>query len=253
MAAGATAAAVLIGGDGRVASTDGDRRWMIEIAAPSGSSAVDRIEVGDGAVATSGCRRDHLIDPVTREFVRSDDVIQVSVLAGTGASAEALTKAVLIGGDRASPKRSIAKESECSRVGADGRLSANATWRRHRPARERAVGVNEQLWWYLARSAGMAAAALMVGALVLGVLAATRALKDIDRPAWLVALAPVVQRAHGDRRRDPSRRPRRRQLRALRTRRVARARYLVVAPGGRLVRGRSRSTCSPSSTSRHWR
>ena len=48
--------------------------------------------------------------------------------------------------------------------------------------------MNEQLWWYLARSAGMAAAALMIGALVLGVLAATRALKDIDRPAWLVAL-----------------------------------------------------------------
>ena len=48
--------------------------------------------------------------------------------------------------------------------------------------------MNEQLWWYLARSAGMAAAVLMVGALVLGILAATRALKDIDRPAWLVAL-----------------------------------------------------------------
>ena len=44
------------------------------------------------------------------------------------------------------------------------------------------------IWWYIARSAGMAAAVLMVGALVLGVLAATRALKDIDRPAWLVAL-----------------------------------------------------------------
>ena len=48
--------------------------------------------------------------------------------------------------------------------------------------------MSEQLWWYLARSAGMAAAVLMVGALVLGVLAATRALKEIDRPAWLVAL-----------------------------------------------------------------
>jgi DMSO/TMAO reductase YedYZ heme-binding membrane subunit len=48
--------------------------------------------------------------------------------------------------------------------------------------------VNEQLLWYLARAAGMLAAILMVGALVLGVLAATRALKEIDRPAWLVAL-----------------------------------------------------------------
>ena len=44
------------------------------------------------------------------------------------------------------------------------------------------------MMWYLARSAGMAAAVLMIGALVLGILAATRALKDIDRPAWLIAL-----------------------------------------------------------------
>jgi DMSO/TMAO reductase YedYZ heme-binding membrane subunit len=48
--------------------------------------------------------------------------------------------------------------------------------------------VNEQVWWYLARASGMLAALLMVAGLVLGVLAATRALKDIDRPAWLVAL-----------------------------------------------------------------
>ena len=48
--------------------------------------------------------------------------------------------------------------------------------------------MNEQVWWYLARAAGMLAAILMVGALVLGVLAATRALKEIDRPAWLAAL-----------------------------------------------------------------
>ena len=48
--------------------------------------------------------------------------------------------------------------------------------------------------------------------------------------------APVVQRAHGDRRRHPSRRPGRRQLRALRTRRVTRARYVVVAPAGGLAR-----------------
>jgi predicted ferric reductase len=48
--------------------------------------------------------------------------------------------------------------------------------------------MNGQVWWYLARAAGMLAAILMVGALVLGVLAATRALKEIDRPAWLLAL-----------------------------------------------------------------
>jgi DMSO/TMAO reductase YedYZ heme-binding membrane subunit len=48
--------------------------------------------------------------------------------------------------------------------------------------------MNEQIWWYLARASGMLAAILMVAGLILGVLAATRALKDIDRPAWLIAL-----------------------------------------------------------------
>ena len=119
---------------------------------------------------------------------RPDDIVQASVLAGTGASAEALTKAVLVGGDADSPDRLDRHGVGVLAVHADGCLSANTTWRRHRATVGRGGGVNEQFWWYLARSAGMAAAALMVGALVLGVLAATRALKDIDRPAWLVAL-----------------------------------------------------------------
>ncbi len=111
------------------------------------------------------------------------------MLAGTGASAEALTKAVLLGGEPGIADRLDRQGVGVLAVHADGRLSANATWQRHRgPSRERGGRVNDQVWWYLARSAGMAAAVLMVGALVLGVLAATRALKDIDRPAWLVAL-----------------------------------------------------------------
>ena len=128
MAAGATAAAVLIGGDGRVASAVGERRWSIEIAAPSGPAGVDRIEVGDGAVATSGCRRDHLIDPASREFVRGDRVVQASVLAGTGASAEALTKAVLLGDDPAVVETLDRQGIGVLTVGVDGRLSANRTW-----------------------------------------------------------------------------------------------------------------------------
>ena len=110
------------------------------------------------------------------------------MLAGTGASAEALTKAVLRGW------RSGHRSDDLDRQGvgvlavhADGRLSANGPWRGIAVDRG-GPGVNEQLWWYLARSAGMRGAVLMVGALVLGVLAATRALKEIDRPAWLVAL-----------------------------------------------------------------
>ena len=239
IAAGAAAVAVVIGGDGRVRSIDGARRWTIDIAAPDGSAMIDRVEVDDAAVATSGCRRAHLVDPSTGELCEPGDVIQVSVLAGTGASAEALTKAVLVGGEP-----DIADDLDRQGVGvlavhADGRLSANAHWRRHRCTitNEAARGVNEQLWWYLARSAGMAAAVLMVGALVLGVLAATRALKEIDRPAWLVALHRWFSVLTVDCRRDPPRRPRRRQLRPLRTRRVARAGDVVVAPARRVARG----------------
>ncbi len=189
MADGAAAVAVMIGGDGRVRSDDRAHRWVIEIAGPGGTTSVDRVAVSDGAIATSGFSRAHLVDPSTGGLCEAADVVQVSVLAGTGESAEALTKAVLVGGEpghrrsaRSSGCRRARRTRRWSPVGQRDVDSCIATVTR------RGGGVNEQIWWYLARSAGMAAAVLMVGALVLGVLAATRALKDIDRPAWLVAL-----------------------------------------------------------------
>lgn len=48
--------------------------------------------------------------------------------------------------------------------------------------------MNEKWWWYLARSAGVVTAVVLVGSLVLGVLLATRALRGVDRPAWLLAM-----------------------------------------------------------------
>ncbi len=48
--------------------------------------------------------------------------------------------------------------------------------------------MNDKIWWYLARAGGMMAAALLVASLVLGVLLATRAMKAVDRPAWLLAM-----------------------------------------------------------------
>ena len=225
MAAGASAVAIFLGGDGRVSSDDGLRRWAIEVAAPDGTTSIDRLELGDGAVATSGCRRAHLVDPVTGRIVEPGEVVQVSVLAGTGATAEALTKAVLLGGDPHVVDRLDRSGHRCA--GAAGRRPDDCQRDLGRPSRRvsgRGRGVNDQLWWYLARSAGMAAAVLMVGALVLGILAATRALKDIDRPAWLVALhrwfsvlTVIAVVTHLGR-------PRRRQLCALRPRRAARAR-----------------------------
>lgn len=48
--------------------------------------------------------------------------------------------------------------------------------------------MNEQVWWYLSRSSGIVAMALLVASVVWGVLLATRALKPHDRPAWLLDL-----------------------------------------------------------------
>ncbi len=48
--------------------------------------------------------------------------------------------------------------------------------------------MNEQVWWYLARSSGIVALVLLVLSLVWGVLLATRVLRPVDRPAWLLDL-----------------------------------------------------------------
>jgi DMSO/TMAO reductase YedYZ heme-binding membrane subunit len=48
--------------------------------------------------------------------------------------------------------------------------------------------VNEKVWWYLARSSGIVALVLLVLSVVWGVLLATRALRPMDRPAWLLDL-----------------------------------------------------------------
>jgi DMSO/TMAO reductase YedYZ heme-binding membrane subunit len=48
--------------------------------------------------------------------------------------------------------------------------------------------MNEKTWWYLSRSSGIVALVLLVMSVVWGVLLATRALKPIDRPAWLLDL-----------------------------------------------------------------
>lgn len=48
--------------------------------------------------------------------------------------------------------------------------------------------MNEQIWWYVARSSGVVALVLLVLTVVWGVLLATRAMKPHDRPAWLLDL-----------------------------------------------------------------
>lgn len=48
--------------------------------------------------------------------------------------------------------------------------------------------MNDHLWWYLSRSTGIVALFLLAGSMIWGVLLSTRALRDVDRPAWLNAM-----------------------------------------------------------------
>ena len=50
------------------------------------------------------------------------------------------------------------------------------------------AALNPQTWWWLTRATGIVGAALLVLSMVWGVLLATRALRAIDRPAWLLAM-----------------------------------------------------------------
>jgi predicted ferric reductase len=52
----------------------------------------------------------------------------------------------------------------------------------------RAGGLNPQFWWYVSRSGALVAAVLLVASLVFGVLMATRALKPLDKPSWMLAM-----------------------------------------------------------------
>jgi predicted ferric reductase len=48
--------------------------------------------------------------------------------------------------------------------------------------------MNPQLWWFVSRSGALVAAVLLTASLVFGVLMATRALKPLDKPSWMLAM-----------------------------------------------------------------
>jgi predicted ferric reductase len=48
--------------------------------------------------------------------------------------------------------------------------------------------VNDQIWWYVARSTGIVALVCLILSFVWGVMLATRIFKPHDRPAWLLDL-----------------------------------------------------------------
>ncbi len=102
-------AVVVMGGDLRIVAVDPGFVTEVEIQDPwDRDRVVGTIEVGPGAVATSstlwrrwadsdGCERHHLLDPRTRRPA-STDLVAATVVAGETWWAEALAKAVVIGG-----------------------------------------------------------------------------------------------------------------------------------------------------------
>jgi thiamine biosynthesis lipoprotein len=124
---GAIAAVVSLGGDVRLAAPAG-LRHVVEIAAPDGGRVLDRIVVADGAVATSGLRRGDVVDPRSGAVVDGRGVVQVSVLAGTGAAGESLTKEVLVRGEAVLDRLDDAGIGVLA-VRGDGSLASNAAWR----------------------------------------------------------------------------------------------------------------------------
>lgn len=108
VAAGAAGALVGIGGDIRIAGDDPGAGWTVGVEDPSSpTSDLCRLTVRSGGLATSSDRRrrwtaagvtaHHLIDPGTGRPARSP-LAGITVLAGEAWWADALTKAVLVGG-----------------------------------------------------------------------------------------------------------------------------------------------------------
>lgn len=108
---GATEVLVNVGGDLRVRhAPGGDGLWTVVLANPFDTEdEIGRITLADGAVATSSrlgrtwrvgdVRMHHLLDPGTGRPL-GGDIIAVSVVASAAWWAEALTKAVFVGGLR---------------------------------------------------------------------------------------------------------------------------------------------------------
>lgn len=48
--------------------------------------------------------------------------------------------------------------------------------------------MSSHFWWYLSRSTGIVAMVLLCLSMIWGVLLSTRALREVDRPAWLLSL-----------------------------------------------------------------
>ena len=138
---GACGVLVSLGGDIRcLGESDHDRGWEIEVESPDETTALDRITIAEGGIATSSltARRwngisptvSHVIDPRSRLPVDPTraEIVQATVLASTAAWAEAFATACLV----ADPICSVALLDRNGLAGllvrGDGSTITNMNW-----------------------------------------------------------------------------------------------------------------------------
>lgn len=133
--AGAAGALIEIGGDLRVAGTPPAQGWTIDVDVALDQRVVVRLL--DGGVATStsrlrtwqagGQRRHHLIDPATLS-PSATDTVSCTVIAGSGATAEAFTKVAFAAGAHAAIERFERHGLAASVTTAAGERLTTSTW-----------------------------------------------------------------------------------------------------------------------------
>lgn len=147
LTAGAAGALVSLGGDVRVVgAAPQDGGWLVGVVdqrdGRGDPAEVQQIALADGGLATSGTSRrrwitssgravHHLLDPTTGEPIGNGtplDVVQATVVAGTGAWAEVWTKALLVDGPATALPRLERLGLPGRVVFADGTSRANDAW-----------------------------------------------------------------------------------------------------------------------------
>jgi thiamine biosynthesis lipoprotein len=139
LAAGAAGALVEVGGDLRVTGTPpADGAWSIAVSEIVPGESSRTLRVLDGGVATStsrfrtwtfeGRRCHHVLDPGTSRPT-SNDVVSCTVVAATGADAEAFTKIAFVLGVEAAIDRLDEAGLAASVTTTDGRHHTTAGWK----------------------------------------------------------------------------------------------------------------------------
>ena len=205
---------------------------------PSIDEPIALIGLHVGAVATSttlrrrwtvdGQVRHHLIDPTTGEPSRSDLEL-ITVIAGEAWVAEVMAKAVLLRGIGAGLRhrrrqQGAGADDRCRGCGAhDGGISTlrrqHPVADRHQPTNHGGSVMNEQLWWYVARSGGIVAWALLAASVLWGLALSTKVLARQAEAELDPRSAPLPRRPRVDVHRHPRDRVDARLVRALRAHR----------------------------------